>query len=292
MEQLIQLLDGIKLPVEIPLLLHGPVVHFAIAIPVIALLLELVNLALRRRCVGVISGLLLILAGLVYIAAFFTGKVDGSEAYSLLSAEGKEELQEHKLLGVYLLLGIWGVVLLKLIFMMINRFWAKLLFTLALAGFVAASFIQGKHGGELVYTYGANVKAVSALDDKIMELEEQVESLQSKCKESTPSTTPKTTPAPTTTSSSSSSQEAPSQPSPATSSSASSTSSQSAIQEKAVEAIEQLRGKESQSLSSAVSSAAQEVKEVVEEGSGEIRALLPAPSSQKASSSMMEDIQQ
>jgi len=183
MDQLVQLLDGIKLPFELPLLLHGPVVHFAIAIPVIALLLEVSNLAIKRRCVGVISGLLITLAGIVYLAAFFTGKTDGSEAYSLLSSEGKEELKEHKMLGIYLVYGIWVVLLLKLIFMAIQRFWAKALFTLILAGFVAASFIQGKHGGELVYEYGANVKAVSALDDKIMELEDELDTLKEKCKE-------------------------------------------------------------------------------------------------------------
>ncbi len=183
MDQLVQLLDSIKLPLELPLLLHGPVVHFAIAIPVIALLLEISNLVIKRRCVGVISGLLITLAGIVYLAAFFTGKTDGSEAYSLLSNEGKEELKEHKLLGIYLVYGIWAILVLKFIFMAIQKFWAKALFTLILAGFVATSFVQGKHGGELVYKYGANVKAVSELDDKIMELEDEIDTLKEKCKE-------------------------------------------------------------------------------------------------------------
>jgi uncharacterized membrane protein len=254
MDQLVQLLESIKLPFEVPLLLHGPVVHFAIAIPVIALLLELTNLMIKRRCVGVISGLLITLAGIVYLAAFFTGKTDGSEAYSLLSGEGKEELKEHKMLGIYLVYGIWVVLVLKLIFMAIQKFWAKALFTLILAGFVAASFIQGKHGGELVYEYGANVKAVSALDDKIMELEDEIATLKEKCKEQ-----PAKVEAPATKPQEKAAQEAAQvkeeqtteqkeepqthkEPQPATSES-NATEAPSAIEQKAQEALKQLKAK-------------------------------------------------
>ncbi len=178
---IIQLMDSVKIPFEIPVLLHPPVVHFAIAIPVIALLLEIANLGIKRRCVGVVSGLLLILAGVVYMAAFATGKVDGKEAYALLSAEGKEELAEHKKLGAYLVIGIWVVVLLKILFTLAKKFWAKALFVLILAGFVAAAFKQGKDGGELVYEYGANVEAVTKMDDRVMELEEELETLKEHC---------------------------------------------------------------------------------------------------------------
>ena len=180
---LVALLDSIKLPLQIPLLAHPPLVHFAVVLPVVALLLEIGNLTFKRRCIGVISGLLLTLAAIVYLAAFFSGKTDGSEAYALLGSDGKEELKEHKLLGIYLVYGAFGILLLKLIFMMIQKFWAKALFTLLLAGFVAAAFIQGKHGGELVYKYGANVKAVSDMDDKIMDLEDQIDTLKAKKQE-------------------------------------------------------------------------------------------------------------
>lgn len=176
MQQLIDLLNSIKLPIEIPLLLHSPVVHFAIAIPVIALLLEITNIFIKRRCVGVISSLLLLLAVIVYFAAFFTGKTDGSEAKSLLSADGKEELEAHKLLGTYLVLGVSVLFILKLIFAAMSSRAAKIIFTLILAAFVGFALKQGKDGGELVFKYGANVQAVSAMDDKIMELEEELDS--------------------------------------------------------------------------------------------------------------------
>ncbi|MRJ02788.1 MAG: hypothetical protein GXO19_02860 [Epsilonproteobacteria bacterium] len=293
MEQLVQLLDGIKLPLEVPLLLHGPVVHFAIAIPVIALLLEIVNLILRRRCVGVISGLLITLAGLVYLAAFFTGKTDGSEAYSLLSPEGKEELKEHKLLGIYLVYGVWLLLLFKLIFMMIQKFWAKALFTLILAGFVAATLMQGKHGGELVYKYGANVQAVTALDDKVMELQEELK----KCREgakgeapapekkevSQPAPQPAPKPAPVEEKVKEESGKTPNLPVAVSSSAVSEKSGgeggassekgetlpaergEATIQQKASEAVDQLRGK------------VEEKVEEVQEGASSIKALLPKP---------------
>ena len=189
MQELIALLDGIKLPFEIPLLLHPVAVHFAIALPIVALLLEVSNIFVKRKCVGVISSLLLLLAALVYIAAFFTGKTDGSEAYSLLSAEGKAALKEHKMLGIYLVYGAGAIFVLKLIFAAISSRVAKLIFTILLAVFVGFALKQGKAGGELVYKYGANVQAVSNLDDKVMELEDELDSCKAKLnKAKTPAT--------------------------------------------------------------------------------------------------------
>ncbi len=173
---LIGLIDSIKLPVEIPLLLHPVTVHFAIAIPVIVMLLEIVNLFTKRKCVGVISTLLLLLATGVYFAAVMTGKADGSETAALLSAEGKAELNEHKMLGIYLLYGMGALFVLRLIIAAFEGILAKLFFIIVLAIFLGFMFRQGKDGGELVYTYGANVKAVSTMDDKVMKLEEELES--------------------------------------------------------------------------------------------------------------------
>ena len=176
MDALVQLLDGLKLPFAIPLLAHPPLVHFAVALPIIALLLEIVNLFIRRKCVGVTSAFLLLLATGVYVAAFFAGKHDGSEAYALLDAAGKAELKEHKLLGIYLVYGIGLVFILKLIFASFSSRIAKLLFVLILATFVGFVLKQGKDGGELVYKYGANVAKVSQMDDEIMDLEDKVDS--------------------------------------------------------------------------------------------------------------------
>ena len=172
----------LTLPIEIPLLVHPIAVHFAIVLPIVILLLELSNLIFKRRALSVTSLLFMLLVVVVYFAAFFTGKVDGSEAGPLLSAAGKEELQEHKLIGTYLVYATIVLVAVKSFSMLMARGWAKGLFFLVLILFIAASLKQGKDGGELVYEHGANIELVSThedtiddLNDKIEELEEQLE---------------------------------------------------------------------------------------------------------------------
>ena len=267
--ELVQLLDSIKLPFELPLLLHPPIVHFAIAIPIVVLLLEFSNLFVKRKCVGVISSLLLLLATLIYFAAFFAGKTDGSEAYSLLSSDGQKELKAHKLLGIYLVYGISALFLIKLIFAAINNRIAKIFFVILLAVFVGFTLKQGKDGGELVYEYGANVKAVSTMDDKIMELEDKLDSCKSelekaqktsKAKETAKAEEikqqPTTAPASTSNAQSEQTQSNKTQPNKSQSNEATEQSSQpenettktqNTIEEKAKEVLEQFKAEESSS---------------------------------------------
>ncbi len=170
-------LPKITLPFDIPVLLHPFVVHFLIAIPVVILLLELMNLFMKKKAVGGVSFFLIILTVLAAIAAYFTGLADGKEAYPALGEAAKTALSEHKLLGTYLLLGSAGILLLKLLAMTGNKI-LKALYILALIGFVVVMFQQGKEGGELVYNHGLNVQQVKALDDKIFDLEEALEEAQ------------------------------------------------------------------------------------------------------------------
>ncbi len=175
----------LTLPFEIPLLAHPAAVHFAVALPVIILLLEISNLffrstveidnvAFKRRALSVTSLLLTLLLVGIFFVAFFTGKVDGSEAGPLLSGDGLAELKAHKLIGTYLVYGSIVLLALKAFAMLVSRGWARLLFMLLLVGFIAATFKQGKDGGELVYKYGANNKAVLAHEDTIDNLKDEV----------------------------------------------------------------------------------------------------------------------
>jgi uncharacterized membrane protein len=175
----------LALPFEIPLLAHPAAVHFAVALPVIILLLEISNMffrstievdnvAFKRRALSVTSLLLSLLLVGIYFIAFFTGKVDGSEAGPLLSSEGLGELKAHKLIGTYLVYGSIVLLALKAFAMLVSRTWARLLFMLLLVGFIAATFKQGKDGGELVYKYGANNQAVLAHEDTIDDLTDEV----------------------------------------------------------------------------------------------------------------------
>ena len=170
-------LPKIELPFDIAVLLHPSVVHFLVALPVVILLLEIMNLLLKKKAVGGVSFFLLLLTLLAAVGAYFTGLVDGKEAYPALNEVAKAALAEHKLLGTYLMLGTGVLLFLKLLAMTGNKV-LKALYIFALIAFVVVMFKQGKEGGELVYKYGLNVQAVQALDDKIFDLEEALEDLK------------------------------------------------------------------------------------------------------------------
>ncbi len=93
-----------ELPFDVPLLLHPAIIHFVIAVPIVILLLEIINLFFKRRAISVLSLFLIFLVVASMIGAYFTGVADGKEAYPLLASEGQEELKEHKLLGIYLVM--------------------------------------------------------------------------------------------------------------------------------------------------------------------------------------------
>ena len=168
----------LKIPFEIPLLLHPSVVHFAIAIPIIVLILELSNLYFKRRALNVISLSFLILTAVIFFGLFLTGKADGSEAFPLLSEAGQAELKEHKLLGIYMVYASLTLFIFKTIAMLVMNKWAKIVYFLVLIVFIGLSLKQGKDGGELVYEYGANVKVVQEYEEKIEEFEEKIGELE------------------------------------------------------------------------------------------------------------------
>ncbi len=165
---------GIHLPVH----LHPIMVHFAVSLPIILLFIEILNLFMKRRALSVTTTLLIFLIAFIFLGAYFTGKTDGKEAFVYLSSAGQEELKEHKLLGIYLVYSTAILLLFKLIAFFVKKWWSKALYLLILIGFIAVVVIQGKHGGELVYEYGANVKAVQTLEDKVEELQDEIDELK------------------------------------------------------------------------------------------------------------------
>jgi len=150
-----------NLPVDIPFGYHPAIVHFVVAIPVIVLLLELINVVARKRALSVFSLFLMLLLGVAMVSAYYTGITDGKEASALLSPEGKSALKEHKLIGTYLVYISGAMILLKLLFMMFSNVIAKLFYIFILIGFIALVLVQGEEGGELVYKYGANNEALA-----------------------------------------------------------------------------------------------------------------------------------
>jgi uncharacterized membrane protein len=168
------ILPKITLPFEVPVLLHPLTVHFLVAIPVVILLLEVMNLLMKKKAVGGVSFFLIVLTVLASAAAYITGLADGKEAFETLGDAAKSALSEHKLLGTYLLLASGVLLLLKLLAMTGNKF-LKALYILSLIAFVVVIFKQGKEGGDLVYKHGLNVQQVKVLDDRVFDLEEELE---------------------------------------------------------------------------------------------------------------------
>jgi uncharacterized membrane protein len=80
----------IPIPLEIPELIHPAIVHFVIAIPIVILLLELYNLAVKRRSISVFSLILLLIVAVAMFASYLTGGVEGNAAWAALGAEGKQ----------------------------------------------------------------------------------------------------------------------------------------------------------------------------------------------------------
>ena len=164
----------IPLPFDIPALMHPPVAHFIIALPVIILLLEIVNLIVKKRAIGVTSFFLLILTVVAAIAAFYTGSADGKAAWDILTQDGQTAVKAHKLFGTYLMLASVVVVLFKLLSSLVQRGLMKAVYLLVLIVFVAGILKQGKEGGELVYIHGANVKIVKIKDDELFDCKDDL----------------------------------------------------------------------------------------------------------------------
>jgi len=172
-----------ELPFDVPTMLHAPVDHFVIAIPVIVLLLEVINLITKKRAIGVTAFFLLLLTMVAAVAAFLTGSVDGKEAYALLTEVAQGELKEHKLLGTYLVLMSGVVLVFKLLSTLIKKGLMKGLYLLILTLFAVGILKQGHEGGELVYTHGVNVEKVQNVENEIDDLKEELEELQESLKE-------------------------------------------------------------------------------------------------------------
>jgi len=164
----------IPLPFDIPALMHPPVAHFIIALPVIVLLLEIVNLIAKKRAIGVTSFFLLLLTLVAAVAAYYTGGADGKAAWDILTQDGQTAVKAHKLFGTYLLLASVIVLLFKLLSALVQRGLMKAVYLVVLIFFVAGILKQGKEGGELVYTHGANVKIVKTMDDKMFEIQDEL----------------------------------------------------------------------------------------------------------------------
>jgi len=166
------------------MMIHPATAHFAMALPVVASVFGLAYLYSKTEIMSKISTRTTLIAALAMIAAWYTGNQAGPEIYDYLSQAGKHELVEHKELGLYLAIAMGVIALIQIAGCQMRRFGVQLLAIVLLLGATATTFLQGKHGGEIVYNYGMPFKAYMIEDslheaakaaDEAEEDEEKVE---------------------------------------------------------------------------------------------------------------------
>lgn len=166
------------------MMLHPAAAHFAVALPIISLVLGLLYLIKPTEIMSKISTRFLVFAAIFIVAAYFTGKEDGAEVYKFLSIEGKALLLKHKDYGTYLAIALPIVAVIKFFACHKENFKLEILSVVLLSLITAGTFYQGKIGGELTYTYGAHVKdhsegraclADNSMDDEDEDEEEEEE---------------------------------------------------------------------------------------------------------------------
>ncbi len=156
-------IPDIPLPFHVPVEVHPCVVHLAIALPMVILLMELVNLVAKKRALGVFSFVLMLLLAVILFGAYLTGSADAHQAGSVLeSGEVKSLFEAHKNQGIYLVYSALVLVVIKLLSVLIRKTPMRVIFLLFLIAFTALTINTAQKGKDLVFEYGVNVKPASA----------------------------------------------------------------------------------------------------------------------------------
>ncbi|WP_434580616.1 hypothetical protein MLC52_11800 [Sulfurimonas sp. NW15] len=177
------------------MMLHPATVHFAMALPVVASVFGLVYLYSKSEMMSKTSLIMTLAAALAMTVAWYTGNQAGPEIFDYLSKAGKEELLEHKELGLYLAIATGIIALVQIVGYKMKNFAVQALAILLLLAATATTLLQGKHGGEIVYNYGmpfkaymiedslheatANAEATEDCDEKVEVYEDAIDEISS-----------------------------------------------------------------------------------------------------------------
>lgn len=140
------------------MMLHPATAHFAMVLPVVASVFGVIYLFTKSESMSKISSRATLFAALAMIGVWYTGSQAGPEIFKYLSQHGQHELLEHKELGLYLAIAMGIIALLKIFGCKTKKFALEALAIVLLLGATLMTFVQGKHGGELVYNYGMPFK--------------------------------------------------------------------------------------------------------------------------------------
>lgn len=142
--------------------IHPMIVHFPIALVIVAFVAELFGVILRRDFFMKVALLLLIFGAIGIVAAYFSGTV-AEEGINEVGAIG-EAFEEHEDAGMA---ALWAVLVVTAIrsLMAYKRWmggWRRWLAVFLLAMISLAVARTGYLGGELVFRHGGGVKVNSA----------------------------------------------------------------------------------------------------------------------------------
>ena len=143
------------------MMLHPATVHFAMVLPLVASTFGVIYLFTKTEGMSKISSRLTLVSALAMIGVWYTGNQAGPQIFQYLSEAGKHELLEHKALGLYLAIAISFIAILKIAGCKTHKFILEAVAVVLLVGVTATTFLQGKHGGEIVYEYGMPFKVHS-----------------------------------------------------------------------------------------------------------------------------------
>ncbi|ADV45996.1 DUF2231 domain-containing protein [Nitratifractor salsuginis] len=163
-------IPSFPLPFSVPVEVHPCMVHLAVALPLVILLLELVNLVAKKRALGVFSFVLMVLLAVILFGAYLTGMADAKEAGDVLNAGPAHDLFEaHKIQGIYLVYSALVLVVIKLLSVLVRKTPIRVFFLIFLIAFTALTINTAQKGKELVFDYGVNVKATAAKETPVKE---------------------------------------------------------------------------------------------------------------------------
>lgn len=140
-------------------MIHPASVHFAMVLPVVAAAFGVAYMISKKELLSKITARTTLVAALAMIAAWYTGNQAGPQIFDYLSEAGQHELLEHKQLGLYLAIAMGIIALLQIAGCRLKKFALQSLATILLIGAMLTTFLQGKHGGEIVYNHGMPFKA-------------------------------------------------------------------------------------------------------------------------------------
>ena len=177
------------------MIIHPATVHFAMVLPLVASFFGLAYLYTRTELMSKIAARTTLVAALAMIAVWYTGNQAGPQIFDYLSEAGQHELKEHKELGLYLAIAMGIIALIQMAGCKLKKFSLEVIAILLLLGATATTFLQGKHGGEIVYNYGmpfkaymiedslheatANAEATEDCDEKIEAYEDAIDDITS-----------------------------------------------------------------------------------------------------------------